>query len=128
MPGSIAASTGRPAARIEYVFDGTLTRPRPALQRDEVDVAGRQHLGQPIDRLVAGEADVGQTARAGPASARRAAPSPLITNISDGHRSRGLDDHFQRLREADVAGVQHDGLVADAELAAQFGHAIAAAG
>ena len=30
MPSSIAATTGRPAARIEYAFDGTLTRPSPA--------------------------------------------------------------------------------------------------
>lgn len=30
VPGSMAATTGRPAARIEYVFDGTLTAPSPA--------------------------------------------------------------------------------------------------
>ena len=60
VPGSMAATTGRPAARIEYVFDGTLTAAEPALQRDGVDVAGRQQLGQPVLRHVAGEADVGQ--------------------------------------------------------------------
>ena len=44
--GSIAATTGRAAARIEYVFDGTLTRAEAALERHDVHVAGGEQLGQ----------------------------------------------------------------------------------
>ena len=54
-------ATGRPAARIEYVFDGTLTRPRPAFSGTTwmspvASTSDSRSIG-----LVAGEADVGQT-------------------------------------------------------------------
>ena len=73
VPASIDATTGRPAARIEYSFDGTLTAPEPGAQRHDVDVAGRQHLDEALVGHVAGEADVGQPGGAR-SSSTRAAP------------------------------------------------------
>ena len=63
VPASTAASTGRPAARIEYVFDGTLTLPESGAQWHHVEVARGEHLGQPLLRLEADEANVGQSCR-----------------------------------------------------------------
>ncbi len=56
--GSTLATIGRPAARIEYIFDGTLDRARPAPQRYDVDVGRGEHLGEAIPRLHVDEADV----------------------------------------------------------------------
>ena len=118
VPGSIDASTGRPAAMIEYVFDGTLTRARPALERHDVDVAGREQLGQSVRVDVAGEAHVGETCARAVRASGRAAPSPLIRNVDLGHLAGGGEHQVERLRESDVAGVQHDRSVAEAELGA----------
>ena len=82
----MAATTGRPAARIEYVFDGTLTAPEPGAQRHDVDVAGGEQLDEALVGHVAGEAHVGQAGGAPARASARAAPSPLIRNVTSGSR------------------------------------------
>ena len=63
VPASMAATIGRPAARIEYVFDGTLTRARPRAQRHGVHVTGGQQLAEALVGHEAGEAHVRQARR-----------------------------------------------------------------
>ncbi len=61
VPASIEATSGRPAASVEYVFDGTLTWARPRCNGDDVDVAGGEQLDEAPFGHVAPEADVGQS-------------------------------------------------------------------
>jgi hypothetical protein len=84
-----------------------------------VDVARGQHFGEARLGLIVGEANVGEAL--GLRLQRRAARTAAI---HDEHHvaaidelARRADDEVERLRQADVAGVHDDGLVAHAELA-----------
>ena len=70
LSGSIEATTGRPAARLEYVLDGTLTSPSPARSGTTWMSPVASTSDEAFDGLVAGEADVGQ--RPPPALEQRA--------------------------------------------------------
>ena len=81
-----------------------------------MDVAGGQQLDEPVVGHVAGEAHVGQAG--GPLL--ELGPGRAVAVDQERHVGQPpgrLDEQVERLREADVAGVQHDRLVADAELA-----------
>ena len=83
VPGSTLATTGRPAARIEYSFDGTLDLGQAPRSGTTWMSAGGQHLGQPS----AGWKSTKRTLSR-PAARRsrpgRAEPPPLTTNTTDG--------------------------------------------
>ena len=121
VPGSTLASSGRPAARIEYVFDGHARAGQAPLERHDVDVARGQHLGQAGLRLVGRRTGrwAGRRPRA-PASGR-AEPPPLITNTTLGSSTSARaapTSSSSDCEKPDVAGVHHHGLVADAQLCA----------
>ena len=87
----------------------------PGAERNDVHVAGRQHFREPFDGLVAGESDVRHVGR-------RTFELLTCGSVTVHHErhvrapSRCADDEVERLREPDVARVQHDGLVADARI------------
>ena len=87
-----------------------------ATQRHDVDVAGREHLVEPAGGLMVAESHVGEIGCVGfELRARRAVAVDHERGLGDG--PGGGDEHLERLREADVAGVQHDRFVADRQLA-----------
>ena len=85
VPSSMVATAGRPAARIEYTFDGTLTRPSPERSGTvwTSPVASTslslESGTYPAKRMLA----IPRDARSRSA---RAAPSPLIRTVTSGHR------------------------------------------
>ena len=85
VPGSIAATTGRPAAMIEYVFDGTLTRPSPARSgttcTSPVASSSPSRASARCSRRSAGS----RGREPDSSSDARAAPSPLIRNVTSGN-------------------------------------------
>ena len=88
-----------------------------AVQRDDVDVAGGEQLDEAPFGHVAPEADVGQSGGIG---TQLGQPGALaVDQEGDVRQAAGrVEQQRQRLREPDVAGVEHHRLVADAELAA----------
>ena len=121
VPGSTLATMGRPAARIEYSFDGTLDQARPRLSGTTWTSAGGQHLGQPGLGLHVDEAHVVEAPR--PAARGRAGPHPppLITNTTSGSSAQATAASSTRSSDwekPDVAGVHHDPLAGEAELGA----------
>src|SRR4051794_11007890 len=136
VPGSTLATIGRPAARIEYIFEGTLERARPrrsgtTWMSPAASSSGSRSFGcmSMNRRFSIPDARRSRSARAEPpvlgwrgedrllpapppprwgAGARRA---PAIDDEDDvglvGEGGRGVDHKIERLGEADVAGVHH---------------------
>ena len=117
VPASMAASTGRPAARIEYVFDGTLAVARPRRNGTTWMSPVASSSPRRSSGTKAREPDVGEAGGRASSSAR-IDPSPLIRNVTWGSWRAASIDEVERLGEADVAGIEDDRFVADPELGA----------
>ncbi len=102
---------------IEYVFDGTLTAPETGAQGHHVDVPGGEQLRQSVGFDVVGESEIGDASRT------RLERLPRRTIAVDQERHLGecpsrLHHELERLREPDVARVEHHGPVTEPELLA----------
>ena len=117
VPASMAATIGRPAARIEYVFDGTLTRARPrrsgtactspvassSPSRSSGTKPAKRTFGRPAARR----------SRLGPA-----APSPLMSTVTSGSRRAASSSRSSDCENPTLPAYSSDRLGADAELGA----------
>ena len=94
-----------------------------ALQRDDVDVAGGEQFRQAGRVEIAGEADVGETCggtfERGPRGAVAVDEERRIGDLTGGG-----EHQVERLRESDVAGVEHDRSLAEPQLGAIRGEPV----
>ena len=105
VPGSIAATTGGRRRGSSTSSTARSTAASPRAQWHDVDVAGGQHLGEPVVGLRSRRSGRWRARRRLASRSGRAEPSPLITNVDVGQAPGGGEHQLERLREPDVAGV-----------------------
>ena len=97
---------------------------KAAAQRHDMEIAGGQQLGEAIGRDETAEPEVGDAG----SLLFQVAPHRAFSVDHERHVRElpgGGDEQVEGLRKADVAGVQHHGLVADPQLLAVPGHPVA---
>ena len=117
LPSSTLARSGRPAARIEYDFDGTLDRDNPLFRGTRwMSPAARTSGSRSIGCIGANTTFLSPSA----ALLRPSRAAPAVDHEHEvvlvRESSGRVQDEIERLREADVARVHHHGLAGQSVL------------